>query len=1291
MAEIIASELLRAVFEKLSSEAVKKIGRSQGIQSELKKLERTLTQIQSLLNDASQKEITEKAVQNWLNGLQHLAYDIDDVLDELTTEAMHRELSQESGGITSKVKKLVPTWYTNLSLSQRVHHKLDDINTKLQDLEKEKVSLGLIVKDERSKRIYQTSLVDTSSVVGREKEKKELLVKLLGDEPCDKNFSIVPIVGMGGLGKTTLAKILYDDEKVKKHFELMAWVCVSDQFDIFSISKVILQSVNGENKEFADLNLLQVALRNQLKEKRFLIVLDDVWSESYEEWESLVSPFHDCAPRSKIIMTTRKRKLLEDLRCGDLSSLQTLSDDDAMSLFAQHALGVNNFDSHPILRPYGEDIVKKCDNLPLALRVLGRLFSTKTKEEDEWKELLNSNIWESRKEGEIIPALRLSYHDLKACWKQVFAYCSLFPKDYVFDKDDLIKLWMAEGFLNQSSSNESMESLGLEYFEELFSRSFFEYAPNDSSLFVMHDLLNDLAISVAGEFFLRLDDVMKDTRKKDPEKYRHMSFVRKEYEANSKFKPIESATSLRTFLAVSVELEDSWGEFYLSSEILVDLLQKLPLLRVLCLSGYFISEVPETIGSLKHLRYLNLSRTLITCLPENVGNLYNLQSLILYRCNSLSMLPINFSKLKNLRHLDIRDTPLLSKMPLGIGKLKSLQTLSKIIIGGDNGLAIAELKDLTNLHGKTHIKGLEKVEIASHASEANLSQKRLSGLELEWSDVFTDSRKKSLEKEVLDALKPHSESLIKLGIVSYGGIEFSDWVGDTSYLNLISVSLRGCKHCTSLPPLGQLSSLKDLFIEDMDEVKAMGSELIGTGPAFTSLEVLELRNMKRLEVWTTDSGVMSFPCLKKLVIRGCPNLVQVSPGALPLLNILKVSKCESGLLRKLVQVASSVKELRIESILGLSDVAWRGVIEYLGGVEVLSIIKCNEIRYLWESEAKASKVLTKLRKLCISKCENIVRPGEKEEDDCGRNLITTLRTVVILGCQSMEHCRCSNNTEMLLIAGCTSMTSASFLTTGEQKFKSLEIDSCDKPLEKEFGGDNTGVVINNTSIPKLQRVVLYCLPNLTTIIELSHFIHLTYLLIAGSNMESFPDHELPNLTSLTSLRIIGCPSTDASFPRGFWPPKLRSLSIGGLKKPILEWGPQNFPTSLVKLALMCGESEKDDVRRCSQLSHLLPSSLTSLGLERFKKLKSVSVGLQHLTSLQHLFLGDCPKMKHLPENLLPSLLSLNIAECRKLEGRCSRRGSYWSRISHIPSIRINTESFLSLVFPNDFIEQMRSW
>ncbi|XP_076943302.1 putative disease resistance RPP13-like protein 1 [Bidens hawaiensis] len=203
MAEIIASEILKSVFEKLASEALKTYVRSQGIHSELKKLERTLAQIQSLLNDASQKEINDEAVKQWLNGLQHLAYDIDDVLDDLATDAMHREYGQQSGAITSKVRRLVPTCFTNLS-SQRMHHKLVNITTKFENLLNEKERVGLTVKDEKSKRSYQTSLVDTSGIVGRQKERKDLLVKLLGDEPCNQNFSIVPIVGMGGIGKTTL-------------------------------------------------------------------------------------------------------------------------------------------------------------------------------------------------------------------------------------------------------------------------------------------------------------------------------------------------------------------------------------------------------------------------------------------------------------------------------------------------------------------------------------------------------------------------------------------------------------------------------------------------------------------------------------------------------------------------------------------------------------------------------------------------------------------------------------------------------------------------------------------------------------------------------------------------------------------------------------------------------------------------------------------------------------------------------------------------------------------------------
>ncbi|KAL4567629.1 hypothetical protein LXL04_023218 [Taraxacum kok-saghyz] len=1277
MAEIVVSAFFTVFFEKLASEALKKLARSKGIDSELEKLKRSLIQIKAFLNDAAQKEISDEAVKGWLNGLQHLAYDIDDVLDDLATEAMNRELTEESEGCSSSmVRKLIPTCCMNFSLSSRMQGKLDDIATKLQELVEEKDKLGLTVKSESLKpmnsRRLQTSLIDASTIVGREGDKDVLLQKLLRVEPCDKSYSIMPIFGMGGLGKTTLARLLYEEMQDNDHFDLMAWVCVSDEFDIFNISKIIFQAMGGGNEKFKDLNLLQVALKDKISTRRFLIVLDDVWSESYTDWEILERPFLAGAPGSKVIITTRKMSLLTQLGYDQPYSLSLLSHDNALSLFCQHALGESNFDSYPTLKPHGEGIIRKCDGLPLALIVLGRLLRTKIGEE-EWKEVLNSEIWELGKRDGIIPALRLSYNDLSALLKLLFSYCSLFPKDYVFDKEELVLLWMAEGFLQQSSTIKSMERVGLEYFEELSSRSFFQQAPNDKSLFVMHDLMNDLATSVAGEFFSRVDIELKNNDRKDKavKKYRHMSFVCEEYMTFQRFGAIKGAKNLRTFLAVSFEVKYSWERFYISNKVLVDLLQELPLLRVLSLSKLSISEVPEFIGSLKHLRYLNLSETDITCLPDNICTLSNLQTLIVFGCDSLETLPNDFSKLINLRHFDIGDTRLLKKMPLGIAELKSLQTLSKIIIEGENGFSITDLKDLKDLQGKITIEGLEKVQSRMQAHEANISQKRLDELEVAWSDVFDASRKETMEKEVLNVMNPDNDHLKKLKVVSYGGREFPSWVGDPSFLQLAKVLIIGCKRCTSLPPLGQLPSLKELIIKGMDEVKVVGLEFLGTtGVAFPSLETLCFRDMKGWEGWSTnDSGIVNttFPCLEELVIDGCGNLVRVSLETLPVVRILKISGCGHEVVRSLVRVASSVTELELSDISGLSDHVWGGVVEHLGAVEEVSLNTCNEIRYLWESEAKASKVLLNLRKLKVYWCSKLVRLGEKEEDDCGSNL-TSLRRMEVVGCESMEVFSCPDNIEDLRIDFCESITSVSLPTGGEQKLKSLSIFGCDKLLENEFvGGQEKTKALVSSSILMLETLVIFNWLNLKSITELSSYNHLTVLAIQYCpNMESFPDHELPKLTVLTRLFIRNCESMDASFSHGLWPPRLSSLAIGRLKKPISEWGPQNFPTSLVELYLVGGPSE--DVINFSQMSHLLPSSLTFLRIEGFEKVESVSVGLQHLTSLQKLFIKDCPKVRDLPEKLLPSLLRLRIRRCPKLKGKIIKGGSYWPLVSRIPYI-----------------------
>ncbi|KAJ0851546.1 putative P-loop containing nucleoside triphosphate hydrolase, leucine-rich repeat domain superfamily [Helianthus annuus] len=1327
----MAEALLNVIFDKLTDEAFNKFARSQEIDSKLNDLKITLTQIKALLNDASQKEIANESVRLWLNSLQHLAYDIDDVLDDVATEAIHRELTQESGSVISKVRKLmVPSFFTKFSLSQSLHDKLDSITTQLQHLEKQKSDLGLIVRDDKPKsssRRNETSLLE-SDVVGREGEKKKLINKLLQDAPSKQTFVIVPIVGMGGVGKTTLARILYNDTRVKDHFEVMIWVCVSDVFDIFKISETIFQSVATENKQFKDINLLQTALREQLKDKRFLLVLDDVWNENYDDWENLVRPFHSGATGSRVIMTTRKHQLLKKIGFNHLDHLESLSHEDALSLLALHALDVDNFDSHTTLKPQAEGIVKKCGGLPLALKAIGRLLRAKT-EGEEWDDVLKSEIWDLENADAIVPALRLSYHDLSVDLKRLFAYCSLFPKDFMFDKEELILLWIAEGYLNESTANKSPERLGHEYFEKLLSRSFFQPAPSGEPFFVMHDLMNDLATFVAGEYFLRFDN-QTEMAEEALGKYRHMSFMRERYVGFQKFEAFQRARSLRTLLAVYVGVEQSWNTFYISNKILVDLLPQLKLLRVLSLSGFVISEVPDSICSLDHLRYLNLCRTNISKLPENVGNLYNLQTLIVFGCKSLSTLPKSFLKLKKLRHFDIRDTPLLEKLPLGIGELRNLQTLTKIIIGGDGEFAITELKGLKDLHGEITIEGLNKVQSPMHAREANLSLKGINKLELKWDDV---SGRETLEKEILNELKPHSDKLKMLEVKYYKGKEFPNWVGDPSFHQLVHVSLQGCRKCTSLPPLGQLPSLKELLIQGMDGVKVISLELSrSTDVTFPSLEILRFEDMSSWEVWSTNSEVM-FPRLRELQIKRCSKLSDVSLEALPSLRVLRVERCGESVLRSLVQAASSTTKLKIRSILGLTDEVWRGVIEYLGAVEELSIHQCDEIRYLWKSEAKASEVLVTLKELSVWECKNLVSLGEKDEDNTGTNLLSSLRMLAIESCESMERVCCPNSIESLDIRCCDSLRHVSLpraTTTGGggQNLKSLAIDIifCENLKSRNQLSNSTH--LTSLTISECENMELFSdlhqLSNLTRLciqgcksigsfsdLELSyltrliiegcesiesfpnlHLPNLTELDIEGcenmkafgdlqlpnliswstidcENLESFPDLQLSKLTMLKEMGISSCPMIDTSFPRGLWPPNLCFLVTGGLKKPISEWGNQNFPPSLVHLRL----DDEPDVRNFSQLSHLFPSSLTSLEIHHFDNLESLSWGLQHLTSLQHLYINNCPKVNDLPETLLPSLLSLIIFDCPKLKERCEGRGShYWPQISHIPYINICT-------------------
>ncbi|XP_057498261.1 putative disease resistance RPP13-like protein 1 [Actinidia eriantha] len=617
---------------------------------------------------------------------------------------------------------------------------------------------------------------------------------------------------MGGVGKTTLAQLVYNDGIVVEHFGMKAWVCVSEEFDVIRVTKTILEAVTSSNYDTKDLNLLQVKLKENLRGKKFLIVLDDVWNESLGNWDILKAPFTVGACGSRIIATTRNHRVASIMQTVPAYHLQKVSDEDCWSLFAKIAFYNGNSRAYPELEKIGREIViHRCKGLPLAAKTLAGLLRS-TCDVEEWDNILKSELWDLPEDkNDILPVLRLSYHYLPSHLKQCFAFCSLFPKDYEFEKEKLVLLWMAQNFVKQPKSSKPLEKVGDEYFHELLSRSFFQQASGSESSFVMHDLVHDLAQVVSGQFIVRLD---QEKQHDISTKVRHCSYVPASYDGLGKFQAIENAKQLRTFLLRTSLMY----QHFISNRLLDETLSTLQCSRVLSLENYDIVELPTSIGNFIHLRYLDLSWTKIKLLPEIVCTLYNLQTLLLSNCYSLTTLPEEIEKLVCLRYLDISETNL-TKMPMQMGRLKSLQHLTDFVVGKCSGAGIDELKEFVHLRGKLSLSSLQNVIGGKDAFEANLKKKKhIEELVLKWGNTTEDSQN---EREVLEKLQPHT-NLKCLTIENYGGTRFPDWLGDQSYSKIVSLFLSECHNCFSLPPLGQLASLKCLNIARMNEITMVG-------------------------------------------------------------------------------------------------------------------------------------------------------------------------------------------------------------------------------------------------------------------------------------------------------------------------------------------------------------------------------------------------------------------------------------------------------------------------------------
>ncbi|GKU86388.1 hypothetical protein SLEP1_g921 [Rubroshorea leprosula] len=599
--------------------------------------------------------------------------------------------------------------------------KLKEISDRLDEIANDRSEFRLISRSlfQHSRLVESTALAGGSAIIGRDEVKGDIVSSLLS--ASTEVLKTISIVGMGGVGKTAIAQLVYHDEEVKQHFDNRIWVCVSEVFDEKKVAKTIIKGVEhvkrfkgADSLDSFPLSALLDRMCRSIHGKKFFLVLDDVWADDMQHWEGLIQTFKHGAPGSRILLTTRKDTVANMMEDSHVIHLEPLSDEQCWMVVSREAFSGRGVEECRNLEDIGKRISNKCQGSPLAAKILGALLRFDSGRK-AWEKILNSEIWElDFVSKQLFASLLLSYNDLPLPLRECFKYCAVFPKDFVYDGETIIYHWMALGYLGLNN-DEDLELKGREYISYLAACSFFQDFLLDTdglkSTWKMYDIMHDFAqfLMINDGIGIEVNQGGNSTIDLSLSRARHFTAYIPEGHCRARHltacipeghclpSSIYGAEKLRSLTVIS-------GENAVTNETARNIFNQAKRLRLVDFGCHnaLMGTIPKEIGNLIHLRHINLSGNgKIKGLPGSLCKLNNLQYLNLDNCESLGNLPNEIGNLINLIYLRTLHCYKLACYPKSARRLTNLRQLRGIVLRADrndpNEFTLGDLENLNHL------------------------------------------------------------------------------------------------------------------------------------------------------------------------------------------------------------------------------------------------------------------------------------------------------------------------------------------------------------------------------------------------------------------------------------------------------------------------------------------------------------------------------------------------------------------------------------------------------------------